>query len=149
MSEIVLDKVWKEYGDQIVLERISLHITSRSFVALVGPSGCGKTTFLKMLLGEEAPTSGTISIDGRSVQNYDDARSQDVAAHAAFFHAMLARGVYLPPSAFEAWFVNAALSGAALDRVRVASRITSVLIGAGTSSSEFQPSSKPTRLSLS
>jgi glutamate-1-semialdehyde 2,1-aminomutase len=55
--------------------------------------------------------------DERQVRNYDDARSQDVAQYTAFFHAMLARGVYLPPSAFEAWFVNAALSGAALDRV--------------------------------
>ncbi|HEV7718668.1 MAG TPA: ABC transporter ATP-binding protein [Arsenicitalea sp.] len=64
MSDIVIDNVWKEYGDQIVLERISLHITPRSFVALVGPSGCGKTTFLKMLLGEEAPTRGSITIDG-------------------------------------------------------------------------------------
>ena len=64
MSDIVIDNVWKEYGDQIVLERISLHITPRSFVALVGPSGCGKTTFLRLLLGEEAPTSGTITIDG-------------------------------------------------------------------------------------
>jgi NitT/TauT family transport system ATP-binding protein len=64
MSTIVFDKVWKEYGDQIVLEKISLTIASRAFVALVGPSGCGKTTFLKMLLGEEAPTQGTISVDG-------------------------------------------------------------------------------------
>jgi NitT/TauT family transport system ATP-binding protein len=64
MSTIVFDKVWKEYGDQIVLEKISLTIASRAFVALVGPSGCGKTTFLKMLLGEEAPTRGTITMDG-------------------------------------------------------------------------------------
>ncbi|MDB5537505.1 MAG: lauroyl acyltransferase [Devosia sp.] len=64
MSEIVLDKVWKEYGDQIVLEKISLTIASRAFVALVGPSGCGKTTFLKMLLGEEAPSQGVITLDG-------------------------------------------------------------------------------------
>ena len=64
MSEIVFDNVWKEYGDQIVLEKISLSIASRAFVALVGPSGCGKTTFLKMLLGEEAPTQGQITIDG-------------------------------------------------------------------------------------
>ena len=35
---------------------------------------------------------------------------QDIARYTAFFHAMLARGVYLPPSAFEAWFVNAALT---------------------------------------
>ena len=64
MSTIVFDKVWKEYGDQIVLEKISLTIASRAFVALVGPSGCGKTTFLKLLLGEEAPTQGTITVDG-------------------------------------------------------------------------------------
>ena len=64
MSTIVFDKVWKEYGDQIVLEKISLTIASRAFVALVGPSGCGKTTFLKLLLGEEAPTQGTITMDG-------------------------------------------------------------------------------------
>lgn len=64
MSTIVFDKVWKEYGDQIVLERISLTIAPRAFVALVGPSGCGKTTFLKMLLGEEAPTQGSITMDG-------------------------------------------------------------------------------------
>ena len=64
MSTIVLDNVWKEYGDQIVLEKVSLTIASRAFVALVGPSGCGKTTFLKMLLGEEAPTRGAITLDG-------------------------------------------------------------------------------------
>ena len=64
MSTIVFDKVWKEYGDQIVLEKISLTIAPRAFVALVGPSGCGKTTFLKLLLGEEAPTQGTITMDG-------------------------------------------------------------------------------------
>jgi glutamate-1-semialdehyde 2,1-aminomutase len=55
--------------------------------------------------------------DERRVRDYDDARTQDVAQYTAFFHALLARGVYLPPSAFEAWFVNAQLSGEALDRV--------------------------------
>ena len=55
--------------------------------------------------------------DERQVRDYDDARTQDVARYRAFFHAMLARGVHLPPSAFEAWFVNAALPGEALERV--------------------------------
>ncbi len=64
MTTVVLEKVWKEYGDQIVLENIDLTIESGSFVALVGPSGCGKTTLLKMLLGEEKPTSGRILLDG-------------------------------------------------------------------------------------
>jgi glutamate-1-semialdehyde 2,1-aminomutase len=47
---------------------------------------------------------------GRSepVRDFDEARDQSTAAYAAFFHAMLNAGVYLPPSAFEAWFVSAA-----------------------------------------
>src|SRR5438067_2064387 len=55
--------------------------------------------------------------DERQVRNYDDARTQDTARHTAFFHALLSRGVYLPPSAFESGFVNATLVGEALDRV--------------------------------
>jgi glutamate-1-semialdehyde 2,1-aminomutase len=55
--------------------------------------------------------------DERRVRDYDDAKTQDVGRYTAFFHEMLARGVYLPPSAFEAWFVNAQLRGEALDRV--------------------------------
>jgi glutamate-1-semialdehyde 2,1-aminomutase len=52
-----------------------------------------------------------------TVTDYDTARAQSTAAYAAFFHAMLDAGVYLPPSAFEAWFVSAALDAGALDRV--------------------------------
>ncbi|RKS77040.1 glutamate-1-semialdehyde 2,1-aminomutase [Actinomadura pelletieri DSM 43383] len=51
------------------------------------------------------------------VHDYDDARAQDTARYAAFFHAALERGVYLPPSSFEAWFVSAAHDDAALERV--------------------------------
>ena len=54
------------------------------------------------------------------VTNYDDARSQSTAAFAAFFHGMLEAGVYLPPSAFEAWFMSAALDDEALERIAAA-----------------------------
>ncbi|TCU14669.1 ABC transporter ATP-binding protein [Rhizobium sullae] len=64
MSELIIDNVWKEYGDQIVLENVSLTVASGAFVALVGPSGCGKSTFLRMLLGQERATRGTILLDG-------------------------------------------------------------------------------------
>jgi glutamate-1-semialdehyde 2,1-aminomutase len=52
-----------------------------------------------------------------SVLNYDQARRQDLVAYRAFFHAMLSQGVYLPPSAFEAWFLSAAHDDAALNRI--------------------------------
>jgi len=52
-----------------------------------------------------------------AVPDYAAATTQDAGAYAAFFHAMLERGVYLPPSAFEAWFLSAAHDDGAMDRV--------------------------------
>ena len=49
MSALSIKNLWKEYGDQIVLENVSIEIESRAFVALVGPSGCGKSTTLRMI----------------------------------------------------------------------------------------------------
>jgi glutamate-1-semialdehyde 2,1-aminomutase len=44
----------------------------------------------------------------KPVHTYDDAKTQDTAAFGRFFHSMLENGVWLPPSAYEAWFVSAA-----------------------------------------
>lgn len=51
------------------------------------------------------------------VTDYEVARRQETHRFAAFFHRMLDQGVYLPPSAYEAWFVSSAHDDAALDRV--------------------------------
>jgi glutamate-1-semialdehyde 2,1-aminomutase len=51
---------------------------------------------------------------GGPVRDFDDARRQSGPAYAAFFHAMLDGGVYLPPSPFEAWFLSAAHDDSAL-----------------------------------
>jgi glutamate-1-semialdehyde 2,1-aminomutase len=56
------------------------------------------------------------------VGDYEAARRQDTAAYARFFHAMLDRGVYLPPSAFEAWFVSTVHTDAEVDRILTAAR---------------------------
>jgi glutamate-1-semialdehyde 2,1-aminomutase len=58
--------------------------------------------------------------DGAPVVDYVQAQTQASYRYAAFFHAMLDQGVYLPPSAYEAWFVSAAHDDAALDRVAAA-----------------------------
>ncbi len=49
------------------------------------------------------------------VRDYPAAKAAQTWRFPAFFHALLARGVYPPPSAFEAWFVNAAMDDAAFD----------------------------------
>ena len=51
------------------------------------------------------------------VVDYAGAATQDTTVFRAFFHAMLEQGVYLPPSAFEAWFLSAAHDDRALQHV--------------------------------
>jgi NitT/TauT family transport system ATP-binding protein len=63
-----LRNIWVEYGEKIVLERVSLEIAERSFVAVVGPSGAGKSTFLRLILGQEAPTRGQLLLDGKPMR---------------------------------------------------------------------------------
>jgi glutamate-1-semialdehyde 2,1-aminomutase len=55
-----------------------------------------------------------------AVRDYTGAGRQDTDAFAAFFHSMLAHGVYLPPSAFETWFVNTAIGDDAFDVIAAA-----------------------------
>ncbi|RFU87790.1 glutamate-1-semialdehyde-2,1-aminomutase [Streptomyces triticagri] len=51
------------------------------------------------------------------VRNYEDARAQESFRFTAFFHSMLADGVYLPPSAFESWFLSAAHDDRTLEKI--------------------------------
>jgi glutamate-1-semialdehyde 2,1-aminomutase len=57
-----------------------------------------------------------LGVDG-PVRDFAAARRQSGPAYAAFFHAMLDAGVYLPPSPFEAWFLSAAHDDAAITRI--------------------------------
>jgi len=53
----------------------------------------------------------------RDVTNYAEAKASETFRYRPFFHELLRRGVYLPPSPFEAWFVSAAHDDRALDAV--------------------------------
>ncbi|MER7672064.1 glutamate-1-semialdehyde 2,1-aminomutase [Kitasatospora sp. NPDC096128] len=55
-----------------------------------------------------------------AVTDYDQAKTQEAFRFTAFFHAMLAEGVYLPPSAFESWFVSATHDARAIERIAAA-----------------------------
>ena len=60
-------------------------------------------------------------VDGTdAVINFEQAQAQHVEQHKAFFNAMLDAGIYLPPSAFEAWFVSAAHDDHAVERIAAA-----------------------------
>ncbi len=68
MGVLSFRDVWVEYGDKIILERLSLEVAEGSFVSIVGPSGAGKSTFLRLALGQEAPSRGRIFLDGEPLR---------------------------------------------------------------------------------
>jgi NitT/TauT family transport system ATP-binding protein len=63
-----LKNVWVEYGEKVVLERVNLSIAEHAFISVVGPSGAGKSTFLRLILGQEAPSRGQILLDGQTMR---------------------------------------------------------------------------------
>jgi NitT/TauT family transport system ATP-binding protein len=72
MATVSVRNVWMHYGDQVVLENLRLEVGDHEFVTIVGASGCGKSTFLRLLLGTEQPTRGSILIDGEPIRPEPD-----------------------------------------------------------------------------
>jgi len=59
------------YGNNLILDNISLTIKKGSYVGIIGPNGGGKTTLLKILLGLLKPQQGTIKIQGVNIADFD------------------------------------------------------------------------------
>lgn len=96
MSFIQIKNLWKEYGDQVVLEQINSKVNEGEFVTIVGASGCGKTTFLKMLLGTESPSRGAILMDGEPIADEpNEARGIVFQRYSVFPHLTVLRNVML------------------------------------------------------
>ena len=75
---------------------VSLTIPDGKIVSLLGPSGCGKSTFLEILAGLQAPTDGTIHIDGKLVlEPLPATRKEQIAYRRRYrFISPLANGVF-------------------------------------------------------
>ena len=67
MTKIVLDNVSKAFGDNQVLDGVTLTVEPGESVAIIGQSGSGKSVMLKCILGLVQPDSGSIKIDGEEV----------------------------------------------------------------------------------
>jgi ATP-binding cassette ChvD family protein len=64
---VEVDKLSKGFGERLLIDKLSFSLPRNGIVGVIGPNGAGKTTLFKMLLGEEAPDSGTIKI-GQTVK---------------------------------------------------------------------------------
>ena len=64
---IELKNITKAYGDNVVLDNLSLNIKKNEFLTLLGPSGCGKTTTLKIIAGFENADSGELMFKNEDI----------------------------------------------------------------------------------
>jgi spermidine/putrescine transport system ATP-binding protein len=71
MSDLLvsLKEISKKYGENLVVDNISLEVKRNQFITLLGPSGCGKTTILRMIAGFEDITDGVISFEGKDISS--------------------------------------------------------------------------------
>ena len=58
-----------EFDGERILDGINLYINDHEFLTLLGPSGCGKTTTLRIIGGFLTPTSGTVTFDGKTIND--------------------------------------------------------------------------------
>ena len=99
MGRVALDQVSKRFDDVAAVDDLTLDVADEEFLVLLGPSGCGKSTALRMIAGLEDPTSGTITIGDRVVNDVE-AKDRDVAmvfqSYALYPHMTVRRNIEFP-----------------------------------------------------
>ena len=70
-TPIAIDNLHKKFGDQTVLNGITLHVNRGETVAVLGRSGTGKSVLLKLIIGLQPSDSGTVKIDGQQITGLD------------------------------------------------------------------------------
>lgn len=90
---VVIDHVWKFYGDFPALRDISLEIAPGTCTALLGRNGAGKTTLLRTVAGLSRAAKGSVTILGTDVRKEETRRRMGVLGHAI--------GIYDEMSALE------------------------------------------------
>ena len=69
MKIIELKKLKKQYGNNVILKNIDLHVDRGEVVSLIGPSGSGKSTILRCIVDLESITSGEVLIEGNNLSD--------------------------------------------------------------------------------
>ncbi|MBW5802128.1 ABC transporter ATP-binding protein [Halomonas elongata] len=76
MSGVRLHSVDKSFGDDRIINDVSMDISKGEFAVFVGPSGCGKSTLLRMIAGLEETSGGAIDIEGRDITQVEPAKRE-------------------------------------------------------------------------
>jgi osmoprotectant transport system ATP-binding protein len=137
---IAFDNASKSYDDVTVLDRISLSVRPREFLAIVGPSGSGKTTLLRLINRLIDATSGVVRVDGEDVLAIDAVALRRRIGYVfqgvgLFPHLTVAENIAITPKLLGwnrkqiATRVDALIDLVRLDRAKHRDRLPSQLSG--------------------
>jgi ATPase subunit of ABC transporter with duplicated ATPase domains len=89
---IAFSKIGKQYGKQILFVDASFQLNPGEKVGLVGPNGAGKTTLFRMIVGEEAPDEGEVSVPRRLTVGYFRQDVEEMAGRTVLDEAIAGSG---------------------------------------------------------
>ena len=89
---IKVENLRKGFGDRLLIEDLTFSFPPAGIVGIIGPNGAGKTTLFRMLTGQEAPTSGNITVGDTVVLSYVD-QSRDSLNDDATVYEEITGGV--------------------------------------------------------
>jgi ABC-2 type transport system ATP-binding protein len=67
---IEVERVTKRYGDKLAVEDLTFTVEPGIVTAFLGPNGAGKSTTMRMIVGLDAPTAGSIAVNGRAYRSF-------------------------------------------------------------------------------
>jgi sulfate-transporting ATPase len=82
---IEVSNLRKGYGDQLLIEELSFALPRSGIVGIIGPNGAGKTTLFRMLVGQEPPDAGSITIGDTVQLSYVDQSRDELRADRTVF----------------------------------------------------------------
>jgi osmoprotectant transport system ATP-binding protein len=119
-TAIAFEDVSKSYDGAAVLDRVSLTVCEREFVAIVGPSGAGKTTLLRLVNRLAEPSRGKIHVGGEDVQ-----RADPVALRRRIGYVFQGTGLFPHMTVAQNIAITPRLLG--WERARIAARVDELI----------------------
>jgi len=85
---IEIENLNKAYDGRVLIENLNLSIPRNAIVGIIGPNGVGKSTLFRMIMGEEKPDSGTVTIGDTTQIAYVDQSHKDLLPEKTIFEAV-------------------------------------------------------------
>jgi NitT/TauT family transport system ATP-binding protein len=126
-GHVEIDQLTVDFGSHAAISNFSLTIQPGEFVCLLGPSGCGKSTVLNTVAGFLSPTSGSIRLDGKTVQGPGPERGMVFQQHSLFLWKTILDNVAFGPR----------MQGLSKEKARDLAREYLDLVGLGSSAHRY------------